>query len=181
MFDFALPPLTGSVLGGALLIFVARIADMSLDTVRLIMITRSMRKWAALIGFVEITIWVMAVSQVISNLDNLWNVLAYSGGFATGTAVGMWVGEKLALGHVDIRIISMTQGAEIVQAIHEAGYGATELQASGKSGPVSLVRIVIPRKQVPEVMGLVNRIDPTSFITVDEPQQVIQGYQRLGK
>lgn len=97
------------------------------------------------------------------------------------TAVGMWVGDKLALGHVDIRIISMTQGAEIVRAIHEAGYGATELQATGKSGPVSLVRVVIPRKQVPEVMGLVNAIDPASFITVDEPQQVIQGYQRLGK
>lgn len=75
----------------------------------------------------------------------------------------------------------MTQGAEIVQAIHEAGYGSTELQAGGKSGPVSVVRVVIPRKQVPQVMSLVNAIDPASFITVDEPQQVIQGYQRLGK
>lgn len=69
MFDFSLPPLTAPVLGGALLIFMARIADMSLNTVRLILITRGMRKWAVLIGFVEVTIWVLAVSQVISNLE----------------------------------------------------------------------------------------------------------------
>lgn len=181
MLNFALPPLTGPVLAGALLIFLARIADMSMNTVRLILITRGMRKWAALVGFVEVTIWVVAVSQVITNLDNLWNVLGYSGGFATGTMVGMWIGDKLALGHVDIQVISMTKGAEIAGTIRKAGCGVTELQATGKSGPVSLVRVVIPRRQVPEVMRLVNYVDPTSFVTVDDTRQVIQGYQRLDK
>lgn len=90
-----------------------------------------------------------------------------------------WIGNKLALGNIDIQAISMAKGAEITQAIDEAGYKVTELQASDKSGPVSLVRVVIPRKQVRQVMDLVNPVDLTSFVTVDEPQQVIHGYQQL--
>ena len=66
-------------------------------TVRLIMVTRGIRKWAVLIGFVEVTIWVVAISQVISNLNNVWNILGYSGGFAAGTFVGMYLENRLAL------------------------------------------------------------------------------------
>jgi len=170
-----------TILGNALLIFVLRLTDVSMGTVRTIMILRGMRKWATLIGFVEVTIWVVAISQVFANLDSVWNVIGYSGGFAAGTLLGMWIEDKLALGHVDIRIISITKGLEIVQKIRQGGYGATQLQAEGQSGPVYFIDVVAPRKKISEILRLVNEIDATSFVTVQEARQVVRGHQRLAK
>ncbi|MCZ7666925.1 MAG: DUF5698 domain-containing protein [Chloroflexi bacterium] len=100
---FQIPPLDLQIFAGMLLIFCLRILDVSMGTIRTIMVVRGLRKWAVLIGFVEVTIWVVAISQVISNLNNLWNVLAYSGGFAAGTFVGMHLENRLALGNVQYR------------------------------------------------------------------------------
>ena len=122
------------MLGNALLIFCLRLVDVSLGTVRMIMISRGRRKIAPVLGFVEVTIWVVAISQVMGNLDNIFNILGYSGGFAAGTLVGMWLEDKLALGHVGISIISMTQGPKIVRKLRQANYGVTELIGSGRSG-----------------------------------------------
>jgi uncharacterized protein YebE (UPF0316 family) len=108
-------------------------------------------------------------------------VLAYSGGFAIGTMLGMWIESKMALGHVEVHIISPTKGAEVAAKIRKAGYGATILQAQGLEGPVSLINIVVSRKQLPAVLGLVNEIDATSFVTVEDARSVIHGYGKLVK
>ena len=92
----------------ALLIFSLRLIDVSMGTVRTIMVMRGMRKWAAMIGFVEVSIWVVAISRVIGQVNNILSVIGYGGGFAAGTLLGMWIEDKLALGHVDIRVISTT-------------------------------------------------------------------------
>jgi uncharacterized protein YebE (UPF0316 family) len=170
-----------TTLGNALLIFVLRLTDVSMGTVRTIMVMRGMRKWAALIGFVEVSIWVMAIGRVIGHLDTVWNVVGYSGGFAAGTLLGMWIEDKLALGHVNVQIISMVKGQEIAQKIRQAGYGATQLRAEGQSGPVYLIGVVTPRKQVADIICLVNEVDATSFVTVEETRHVVRGYQRLVK
>jgi uncharacterized protein YebE (UPF0316 family) len=136
---------------------------------------------APLIGFVEVSIWVMAISRVIGNLDTIWNVVGYSGGFATGTLLGMWIEGKLALGYVDIHVISMNRGQEIAHSIRHAGYGATQLRAEGQSGPVYLIDVVATRKQAPKILNLVNQVDPASFVTVDDAQQVLRGYQAAGR
>ena len=170
-----------TTLGNALLIFLLRVTDVSMGTVRMIMIMRGMRRWAALIGFVEVSIWVVAISRVIGNLDTVWNVVGYSGGFATGTLLGMWIENKLALGHADVRIISMTKGQEITQMIRQAGYGATQLQAEGQSGPVYVTSVVTPRKQVADIVHLVNKVDATAFVTIEEARHVMRGHRRLIK
>jgi len=170
-----------TTLGNALLIFLLRVTDVSMGTVRMIMIMRGMRRWAALIGFVEVSIWVVAISRVIGDLDTVWNVVGYSGGFATGTLLGMWIENKLALGHADVRIISMTKGREIAEIIRRAGYGATQLQAEGQSGPVYVTSVVAPRKQVADIVRLVNKVDATAFVTIEETRHVVRGYRRLVK
>ena len=170
-----------AALGNGLLIFALRLIDVSMGTVRTIMIMRGMRKWAALIGFVEVSIWVVAISRVIGHIDTIWSVLGYGGGFAAGTLLGMWIEDKLAFGYVDIHVISMEKGEQILEAIRQAGHGATRLQAEGHSGPVCMINVIAPRKQVPEIVSLVNQIDAASFITIDETRKVIRGYQRLAK
>ncbi|MGB5049601.1 MAG: DUF2179 domain-containing protein [Caldilineaceae bacterium] len=178
---FEIPSLDLQVLAVMLLIFCLRIVDVSMGTIRMLMIMRGMRKWAVLIGFVEVTIWVVAISQVMSNLNNLWNILAYSGGFATGTYIGMYLENGLAMGSVDIRVVSLQKGAEIVSQVRKAGYGATELPALGRSGPVSLIGIVVTRKQKPAVLALITEVDPDAFVTVDDMRRVDRGYGRLAK
>ncbi len=170
-----------TTLGNVLLIFFLRVTDVSMGTVRTIMIMRGMRKWAALIGFVEVSIWVVAISRVIGNLNTVWTVAGYSGGFAAGTLLGMWIEDKLALGYTDVRIISMCKGQEITDIIRKAGYGATQLQAEGQSGPVYVTSVVTARKRVADIIRLVNKIDATAFITVEETRHVVRGHQRLVK
>ncbi len=178
---FQIPPLDLQIFAGMLLIFCLRILDVSMGTIRTIMVVRGLRKWAVLIGFVEVTIWVVAISQVISNLNNLWNVLAYSGGFAAGTFVGMHLENRLALGNVSIDVVSLKKGAEIAAKVRQAGYGATKLTAEGHSGPVSMIDIVAPRKQKPAILALIREIDPTAFVTVEDMRRVDRGYGRLAK
>jgi uncharacterized protein YebE (UPF0316 family) len=168
-------------MGNALLIFALRLTDVSMGTVRTILVLRGMRKIAALIGFVEVSIWVVAVSRVIGNLDSIWNVLGYGGGFAAGTLLGMWIEDKLALGHAYVHIVSMAQGPEIAYQIRQAGYGATQVQAQGQSGPVHVVDVVIPRKRAKQLLQLVNQVDDGSFVTVEEARQVMRGYLRAVK
>jgi len=170
-----------TTLGNVLLIFCLRVTDVSMGTVRTIMIMRGMRKWAALIGFVESSIWVVAISRVIGNLDTVWTVIGYSGGFATGTLLGMWIENKLALGYADVRIVSPTKGPEITEIIRHAGYGATQLQAQGQSGPVYMISVVAARKHVPDIIRLVNKVDATAFVTVEETRHVMRGHRRLIK
>lgn len=165
----------------ALLIFSLRLIDVSMGTVRTIMVMRGMRKWAAMIGFVEVSIWVVAISRVIGQVNNILSVIGYGGGFAAGTLLGMWIEDKLALGHVDIRVISTTKGQTITQTIREAGYGATQLQAEGQSGPVYVTSIVASRKEIPDIIRLVNKADATAFVTIEEARRVMRGHQRLVK
>jgi len=167
--------------GGALLIFCLRIIDVSMGTVRTAMIVRGMRKWAALIGFVEVTIWLLAVGQVMANLDTVWNILGYSGGFAAGTLLGMWIEGRLAIGDADVSIVSMTKGPEISDRVRRAGFGATLLRAEGQSGPVYLVNVVAARKQVADVVRLVNEVDATAFLTVEDARRVMRGWRQLAK
>jgi uncharacterized protein YebE (UPF0316 family) len=170
-----------TMLASALLIFCLRLVDVSLGTVRLLMIGRGQRKIAPLLGFVEVTIWVIAISQVITNLDNIINILAYSGGFAAGTLVGMWIEDKLPLGHVGISIVSTTQGQEIARRLRQADYGVTELIGSGQSGVVNLITTIVTRKDVKDVFQLVNQTDPRSFIAVDDMKVVKRGYMHGAK
>lgn len=170
-----------STLGNALLIFCLRLTDVSMGTVRVIMVTRGMRKWAALLGFVEVSIWVVAISRVLGSINTIWNVIGYAGGFACGTLAGMWIEGKLALGHVEVHVVSMTKGQAIADKIRSAGYGATLLEAQGKAGPVYMVNVVAPRRQAREILRLVNEIDARSFVTIEEARQVVRGYQRLIK
>ena len=170
-----------TILTGALLIFALRLIEVSVGTIRTTMVVRGKRVGAAILGFMEVSIWVIAASQVIGHLDTLWNVVAYSGGYVAGTLVGMWLEGRLALGHADIHIVSLAKGPELAQKVRQAGYGATQMPAQGQSGPVQLIEVVAPRKQLAHLLSLVNEVDPSSFVTVTEARQVVHGYQRLVK
>jgi uncharacterized protein YebE (UPF0316 family) len=163
------------ILGG-LLIFALRVLSVSMGTVRTLLIVRGSRIISAVIGFFEVLIFVVAISQVIADLSNIWNLLGYCGGFAAGVLVGMALEERLAVGLSMVRIISKTHWLEITQALRQEGFGATQVFGEGKEGTVGIIYSMVPRKQVPAVIKLCDKMDCHAFITVEEAGRVHRGY-----
>lgn len=165
---------------GGVLVFGLRLTDVTLGTLRILLTVRGRKPLAALIGFIEVTIFVVAISQVIRNITNAWLVVGYAGGFAAGTAVGMTIEEHLALGFTVVRVISTALDSQIGASLRALGFGVTEMSGQGLRGDVRILEVVTPRHDLPTVMAAIERIDSTAFVTVEETQRVYRGY-RLGK
>lgn len=162
----------------ALVIFLLRVLDMSLDTLRVLFIIRGNRPLSWIFGFFQSLIWVIAISSVLSNMDDALNLLAYASGFATGGVVGMWFEEKMAVGFGHMRIMSPNKGAAIADAIRDHGYAATELSGRGKDGTVSVINSSVRRRDVNRVRRQVEAIDPEAFVTVQEIRPLNRGFWR---
>jgi uncharacterized protein YebE (UPF0316 family) len=159
-------------------IFALRVSDMSLDTLRVLFVIRGRKSLAWLLGFFQSALWVVAITSVLSNLDNLWNVVGYASGFATGNVVGMTIEEHLAIGHGHMRIISSRRGRAIAEAIRRAGYAATELAGRGKDGTVSVINCSVRRRDIQDLRNQVHAIDPEAFLTIEEIRPLHRGFWR---
>jgi uncharacterized protein YebE (UPF0316 family) len=149
-------------------IFLARICDVSIGTVRTIMII-SGRPWiSAGLGFFEVLIWVLAVGGVITNLTNPFALLAYAGGYATGVIVGMFIESRIALGHRVIRIISADPEVDVCQRLRERGHLVTRIEGSGRNGPVEFAFMVTRRREVARVREHLAEIQPKAFMSVGQ-------------
>jgi uncharacterized protein YebE (UPF0316 family) len=158
-----------------LLIFFSRILDVSIGTVRLILISRGQRHIAPLLGFFEILIWLLVITQVLDNLRNPVGYVAYAGGFATGNLVGMWIENKLALGTLVLRIILAHDATELMSQLHDAGFGVTSLDAHGTSGDVKIIYTVIRRRDLKNVLKITGKAAPKAFISVEEVRRTSNG------
>ena len=150
------------------LIFAARIADVSIGTIRLIFISRGLKYLAPAVGFFEILIWLIAIGQIMKNLSNPACYIAYAGGFAMGNFVGMWIAEKLSLGVVLIRVITKKDAAELVGYLKSADYGVTSVDGHGTAGQVKIVFTIVPRREVKSVADLIKKFNPKAFYTIEE-------------
>ncbi|MBI5292591.1 MAG: DUF2179 domain-containing protein [Chloroflexi bacterium] len=162
----------------ALFIFALRLADMTLDTLRVLFMMRGRKLTAGLIGFAQATIFVIAISQVLSQLGNVWNIVGYSSGFAAGVIVGMVIEERMALGFGQMRIISSSRGQAVATALRAAGYAVTEIPGRGKDGMVNVLLVTARRKEVDHVQSLVLAADESAFITIEEVRPLWRGFYR---
>ena len=158
-----------------IIIFFSRICDVSLGTLRHVFISKGFRKIVPLLGFFEVLIWIIVVAQVMKNLNNIACYLAWAGGFATGTYVGLWIEEKLALGLQVIRIITNQDCGELLDALKRENHGITVVDAQGAVGPVKMIFTIIKRKNVKEVAQLIRKHNPTAFYSIEEIKNTSQG------
>lgn len=170
--------LSPEALLSALLIFALRVSDMTLDTLRVLFVMRGKKRVAWILGFFQSAIFVLAIGRVLTQLNNPLNIIGYAAGFATGNVVGMFIEERIAIGHVLINIISPRRGSAIVTHLRQNGYAVTELSGRGKDGMVSMINCSVLRKQVDIVRELVNEIDPEAFITAEDVRPVRRGFWR---
>jgi len=164
-----------------ILIFLARLTDVSLGTMRIIFVSRGVKYIAPLIGFVEINIWLLAIGQIMQNLNNMVCSFAYAGGFAIGNLVGMMIEEKLSIGLVLLRLITRHDNKELIDYLKSQNYGVTTHDAEGVKGPVKIIFAVIRRKDLHCVVDHINQIHPHAFYSVEDVRSVEEAVMPLHK
>lgn len=157
------------------MVFLARVVDVSLGTLRIIFTSRGKRHIAPLLGFVEVFIWVSVIAGITRGAHNVIAYLAYAGGFAAGNYVGMWFEERLAIGNLVIRAILPKERAGLVDDLRGAGYGVTCVDGHGAKGPVKLIYTIVSRKDMPDVINIIHTTYPRAFFTVEELRSLEQG------
>jgi len=168
LIDFVLLPL---------LIFLARIIDVSLGTLRIVMISKGQKRIAPFLGFFEVLIWLIAIGKIMQNLDNWICYVAYAGGYATGNYVGMLIEEKLAVGIVQLQIITGSDSDKLINALKIAGFGITHHNAvGGASGNfVNVIYSVVMRNDINKVVAILHEYDPNAFYSIEDVRFVNKG------
>jgi uncharacterized protein YebE (UPF0316 family) len=158
-----------------LLILLARIVDVSLDTIRVIMVAKGYRRLAPFIGFFQVLIWVITITRIMANLDNWFTYFGYAGGFALGTYTGMRIEEKLALGYELVRVVTRADASQLIGTLREEGYPVTTVSGQGKEGEVGILFIVLKRKSIHRVVELIKQFNPKAFYTIEDMRFVSNG------
>lgn len=163
------------------LIFLARIGDQTIGTIRLIFLGKGYKHLAPLLGFFEVIIWLITVSQIMQHLDNVLCYIAYGGGFAMGNFIGMTIEERLSIGTVMIRIIPKSNSQELVSKLRENNYGVTTVQAEGSQGQVDIIFTIIKRKDIDHAATIINQFNPNAFYTIEDIRSIKEGIFRQSK
>lgn len=158
-----------------LLIFFSRICDVSLGTLRIIFVNRGMRNLAPIIGFFEVLIWLVVISQIMQNITSPINYIAYAGGFAAGNYIGILIEQKIAIGVTLIRIITRTKANELLSHFRAEGYSVTNVPAHANSGKVEIIFLPVRRKDINSVIDTVKMHNPNAFYTIEDVRQLSHG------
>lgn len=156
-------------------IFVARILDVSVGTLRIIMVSKGYKILAPILGFIEVFVWIVAIGQVMQNLNNYMNYIFYALGFAAGTYLGMYIENKLSLGLVLVRVITQRDATELLDHLRTNDYVATSVDAEGNLGPVKVFFLVVKRSELEKLSKVINKYNPRAFYTVEEMKYVKGG------
>ncbi len=162
----------------ALLIFLMRLIGITLDTLRTLLVMHGHKVWAWLAAFAQALLFVMALTWVVTGMDNPIVITGYALGFATGGVAGIALERRLGLGHIHLRIVSPRRGAALAQALREAGFGFTQVPGSGRDGTVDLINCGVIQRQVPKVLEIVEQTDPEAFVTAEVVRPMRRGIWR---
>lgn len=157
-------------------IFCSRIFDVSLGTLRIIFLTRGRSKLAACVGFVEVMLYVVALSMVIGNLDRPFNIVIYGLGFAVGNYVGSLIEEKVAVGYVTVQVVTMQSNGDLESGLREEGYGVTAMECYGRDGPHRILHILMKRRNLPQLLKSLRSLDSQAFISIMDTRKIMGGY-----
>ncbi len=157
-------------------IFFAKIVHVSLGTLRIINLTRGNSVAAAVIGFFEAIIYLVALSMVLSNIDQWSNILVYGFGFACGNYVGSKIEEKIAVGIAHVQVVTLQNCGTLENSLRDEGYGVTSMPCYGKEGEHINLRIMMKRREVPAFLKKMKVLDPDAFISIYDTRKIMGGY-----
>ena len=172
--------ITSDALLVAVLIFVLRVVNSGIGTIRLILLARQKRSLTVILAFFEALTFAITVASVVTDMRNVFNILAYCSGFAAGAFIGMTIEARFITSYMTVNIVSASYGHEIAVALREQGYGVTETFGEGLSGKVTMLRSIVNRRDVPRVVEIVTHHHPEAFVSVEEARSVQHGWLKRG-
>ncbi len=170
LFDFVVLPI---------LIFLARISDVTIGTVRIVMVSKGHKLLAPVLGFFEVIIWLVTMSKIIENIDYWVAYVAYGAGFGAGNYIGLIIEEKLAVGVVQIQIITRKKANKLINVMIDRGYGITYQEANGAVEKVSIIYSIINRSDINQVIELIREYNPKAFYSIEDVKFVNKTLQPL--
>lgn len=165
-----------SLVYSSIFIFLARVIDMSLATFRILMLMRGRSLLASLIGFLESGIYILALSQVMQHLESPFNMVLFAAGFAVGNYVGSSIEERIALGYVNLQVISLDCYETLQSQLREEGFGVTAVEGSGKDGRHYILYVLSKRRDLSKLMKMINRTDEKAFTCIVETRKIFGGF-----
>lgn len=160
-----------------LLICLARVTDVTIGTLRIIFVSKGYKLLAPILGFFEITIWLMAITQVMKNLDNYVNILAFATGYSLGNFIGIWLENRLAIGMVVMRIITKRDSKALVEALKKQGFNVTVADAEGNLGAVSIIFMNLKRSQINKVTTIIYEYNPLATYSIEDVRRINEPYE----
>ena len=161
------------------LIFLLRVADVSIGTVRIVILGRGSRGRAAVLGAVEAFIWVLAAARVLDGLDDIWRMVAFAAGYGAGTALGVTMERWLAMGSALVRIVAPSSSPRAAEGLRALGYAVTVLAGDQSGDDVRVSLVVVPRRKLKDVYREVARLNPEALVTIESTTQVDLAAARL--
>lgn len=159
-----------------IMIFLSRICDVTLGTIRIIFVSRGLKRYAPFLGFFEVLIWIVVIGQLVQHLHSVTSYIGYASGFAVGNFVGMWIENRLAFGTYLLRIMVSGSGDKLAQEIHDAGFGVTRIDAQGSTGPVVMLYTVVKRRDLKSVQAVIREHAPKAFVTTEDVRSAEMGF-----
>lgn len=153
-------------------IFLAEVLHVTFATIRVLFVARGLKLPAAIVGFFEVLVFLLALGQITSNLTNWVNYIAFAGGFASGSVVGLWIEEKMAVGLLSVQIITNNDAQELTEYLRKENFGVTSVTATGMSGKVRMLVILIKRKHLVRLQSIVERFHPNAFMSVQDVRMI---------
>ncbi len=151
-----------------IIIFFGRVIDVSLGTLRIIFVSKGEKYKAPLIGFVEVFIWVVIISQILSRANDMVAYLSYAAGYASGNYIGILLENRIAYGIVLCRIYTQKNGEELIQSLNKLNFGATVTHGRGATNEVDIVETVVDRKELKTLEVIINNFDSNSFYVIED-------------
>jgi uncharacterized protein YebE (UPF0316 family) len=165
----------------AAFIFVLRIVNSALGTVRVIVTVHHQRLIASVLSFIEALIFAVVIANVVNDLSNFLNLMAYCGGFALGNYLGMMIEARYITSYMTATIITQSRGHDVAAALREQGYGVTETLGEGRDGTVTMLRSVLLQRDVPQLLKVVRQVHPDAFVSVEEARAIHKGWVRAAR
>ena len=158
-----------------IMIFFGRIIDVTLGTLRIIFVSKGERYIAPVIGFFEVFIWIVIISQILSRANGMVAYLSYAAGYAAGNFVGILIEQRIAFGVILCRVYTSGLGKALIILLKQKGYGATLIHASGSAGDIDIVETVVERKRLKEVAAIFEEFDPNIFYVTEDVRSKQRG------
>ncbi len=162
-----------------ILIFFARVLDVTIRTFRIILIARGFKNIAPFLGFFEVIIWLYAVSRALQNVNSVYSYIIYAVGFAIGNYIGMWLEERVAIGFVSVRIITTKEITALPMQLREEGFDPSIVEGKSDRGDIFIIYSVIPRKEIKRVIEIIKLLEPAALITLEDVKPMNGGF--IGK